>query len=86
MKTLIHFCDFENWPEFYIVDGNYSHLNDVLINSTDSPEHLQDEASNLLFDQETGCIKLTEVELSLLDIVYEGLPQDTIVIRIGFLP
>lgn len=84
LKTFIQFTDFENWPQYFLVDGDYSHLNDVLVNSADTPTELQDEAIDLLLDSETGVIKLTEEFLP--DIVYSGLPEDTIVIRIGFIP
>lgn len=38
--------------KFYVFDGDYRHLEGVFINSVESPQELQDELHDLLFDEE----------------------------------
>lgn len=55
MKTLVMHCDSSKpIPTFFILSGDFTHLDNVFINSTDSPKELQDVLSNLLYNSETG--------------------------------
>lgn len=44
----------EEQPQFFELEGDYTHLNDVYINNTASAENLKDELNKLVYDQETG--------------------------------
>lgn len=86
MQTLVEYDDFENWPRYFIVEGDWSKFDGVIINSTDSPEVLQEELCDLMIDDETGYIKL-ENEVSLEDIAFaNNISSDTLIIRVAFLP
>ena len=53
MKTLITYNDCQTDLQYCIIDGDYSHLRGVMINSGHNVE-LEKEASNLLFDNDSG--------------------------------
>ena len=82
MKTVLIYDQCGQEPiKFYVLEGNYSHLDGVYINEADSQEHLQDELSNLMYTEkgrvipmEHGCFPTHEVK--------NGAP----VIVAGFLP
>lgn len=50
MKTIIIYSDFQDLPKFFVVDGDYSHLNNVVVNNTNNAQ-LEDELIALLFDE-----------------------------------
>lgn len=52
MKTIIVFSNFEDLPYFYLLDGDYSHLNNVCVNTTKDNQELQDELDRLLINKE----------------------------------
>lgn len=39
MKTIIFWTDFENLTQFAIVEGDYRHLDETIINCTDDEKH-----------------------------------------------
>jgi hypothetical protein len=70
--------------EFYILKGDYRHLNKVMINSTRSKRKLQDELAKLMYaDGDGGGHALLKPEKEFpYDAVKKGYP----VIVAGFLP
>jgi len=55
MKTVLIFDQcYENPISFRVIDGDYSHLNDIYINHICSPQEKQDELFNLLYKNEEG--------------------------------
>jgi hypothetical protein len=59
MKTCFCYSDFEDLPTFFVLDGDYRHLNGTLINATapegtpeETYEKRQEELSDLLYDDE----------------------------------
>lgn len=58
MKTIVIWDECEANIKFFVLEGNYSHLNGVYINSVLSKEKHQDELSKLVYCQDTGEIKL----------------------------
>lgn len=52
MKTIIVYSNFEDLPYFYLIDGDYSHLNNVCINTMVCSRELQDELDLLLVGKE----------------------------------
>lgn len=57
MKTLIIYI--EEFPEYIVIEGDYSHLNGTMINHYQQDKNLQDEAINLLFEPNSGNRLLT---------------------------
>lgn len=66
---------------FFILDGDYSHLDDVIINSTED-EAKSEELSNLLFTKD-GKAKL---DLHCHKFPLDQITQDMKVINVGFAP
>lgn len=69
MKSLIIWSDFLSLPTLYLLDGNYSRYNGIVINAhnedytkeqLDVEEILQEELNTLLYDSE-GKLKLPEI-------------------------
>ncbi len=82
MNTIIIFSDFQNSPVFFVVDGDYSHLNEVYINeATDNPE-LQDELSDIT----EGLEALEDFPVGLFYQEYCESPESIKVITCGFIP
>jgi hypothetical protein len=82
MNTIIIFSDFQNSPVFFVVDGDYSHLNEVYINeATDNPE-LQDELSGLI----DGLEALEDFPVDLFYQEYRENSESIKVITCGFIP
>lgn len=59
MKTLIVWTDFEGLPELFLVDGDYRHLNNVIINAGRNIS-LEKELDVLMCSEE-GIPKLTAI-------------------------
>lgn len=51
MKTAIIFQEIPEDLFFFVVDGDYRHLNGVLINSTDSDAAKQERLSELIYNE-----------------------------------
>jgi hypothetical protein len=51
MKTIIIYETFTDPIKFYVIDGDYSHLNGVYSNG-DAEETAQDELNNLVFNED----------------------------------
>lgn len=82
MKTIMIYDEGCQAIEFFVLDGDYSHLNRVYINDWACNENLQDELSSMLYDSETGERILEGSELFPVHLV----EKDTIVIVTGFVP
>lgn len=67
--------------EFYVVDGDLTHLEGVFINSSEGKRKLQNELSNLMYDKK-GQPKLKPCKRFPYKTVKAGAP----VIVCGFLP
>jgi hypothetical protein len=50
MKTLVAYNDFENMARFFELEGDYSRLDDTIINDVLSPENLKEELYSLIYD------------------------------------
>lgn len=58
MKTILIFDQCGGAPiQFFVLKGDYSHLNKAYINSTDTAESLQDELTDLIYN-EAGEVKI----------------------------
>jgi len=70
--------------QFFVMDGDYSHLNDVYINAVGNPEDMtdQEELHNLVYN-ENG---YTKPDLMLDNFPCEAVANGAIVIVCGFLP
>ena len=53
MRTAVIFTDETLKVKFYILDGDYTKYDNIIINTNEN-EELEDELSNLLYDRETG--------------------------------
>ena len=54
MKTLVLYNDmWSNRPQFFLIDGDYSHLDGVYINSDSDKEKIK-ELTNILFTEGEG--------------------------------
>lgn len=51
MKTAMIY-DTQEVIEFFVFEGDYTHLDDVFINSTNSPEQLQQELLSLMYNKD----------------------------------
>ena len=51
-KTVIIFEEVPEHTLFFIIDGNYKHLNDIFINDVESPEEKQVELNKLVYNDE----------------------------------
>ncbi len=49
MKTLIIWSDFEELPELYVVDGDYRHLDEIVINICDQDPAKEKELTELMY-------------------------------------
>lgn len=56
MKTIFCYCEIGGWEfsKYFILDGDYSHLDNTIINHIEAPEDKQSELSGILFDQDSG--------------------------------
>jgi hypothetical protein len=81
-RTLFLYNEFEGLVKFFILEGNYSHLDDVLLNEAveDAEDiKLQDELNTILFESD-GKLKVT-----LLDKFPLG-ENFNHVVNVGFIP
>lgn len=92
-KTVIVFSNFQTLPTFHLVEGDYSHLNYVVINAGHEDEQymeqgdleaeklLEEELKNLLYDNDSkskySALDLDELREAMLN------PENT-VINCGF--
>ena len=90
MKTVLIFDQCEANVTFYVLDGDYAHLNRVYINQAvdgtkkvqRAAEKLQDELSNLIYHPKTGELLLQ----SLSELPVEDVIAGAQVIVAGMLP
>lgn len=80
MKTLFIYNSFDNMAEFFILDGDYSHLDDTIINEVGN-EDKANELNDLLFNKD-GYSRVT-MQDTLPD--YKTTPWDKVV-NVGFAP
>jgi len=50
MKTVVIYSNFEDLPKYFVVDGNYSHLDNIVVNNCTN-QKLEEELIRLLFDE-----------------------------------
>lgn len=50
MKTVVIYSNFEDLPKYFVVDGNYSHLDNIVVNNCTN-QKLEEELIGLLFDE-----------------------------------
>lgn len=82
MKTIMIFDNCGEVPiQFYVLRGNYMHLDGVYVNSTKCKQKLQDEITNLMYDAE-GNTKLKPYKRFPIKTACAGAP----IIVAGFLP
>jgi hypothetical protein len=89
-QTVIIYDQCEANLTFFVLDGDYRHLNNVYINQCvgktkkeqKAAEKLQDELNNLVYDQKTGATILPILTVFPIEAVQSG--ADVIVA--GFLP
>ncbi len=93
MKTIVIYDQLEADVQFIVLNGDYSHLNGVYINSIKegatkkeqkAHEKLQDELTNLIYEEDGGDLKVTLLEEFPIEYIHND--PDTIVIKAGFLP
>lgn len=85
MKTVIIYETFIDELKFIVADGDLSRFNKVLVNSVDTPENLQEEFVDILYDPKTG--DPTELLKSAVeDFPVEEVKNGAIVIVAGFIP
>lgn len=89
MKTVLIYDQLDSSLKFFVLDGDYSHLNGVYINqyiedkkAQKAAEAKQDELNDLMYVPETGEFKHTALDEFPTQAVREG----AIVIVAGFLP
>ena len=81
MKTVLIFDQCGEQPlQFFVVEGDYQHLDSVYINATDD-EALEDELNSLLYD-EAGKLKLKPIK----GFPYKAVKSGAKVIVVGFAP
>jgi len=71
--------------KFFVLDGDYSHLDKIYINEssdTEEEEQKQDELNALLFDPDNGQFKLLLIDSFPID----EINKDNIIITVGFYP
>lgn len=84
MKTVIIYdqCG-QDEIKFYVLDGDYTHLDGIYINNASQSEALQDELTNLFYDPDTGQELLTPEN----SFPYSAISRDhAMIIVAGFLP
>lgn len=89
-KTVIIYDQLDAVVKFFVLDGDYRHLNNVYINQCDgktkkeqkAADDLQDELCNLVYDPKTGEVLLPVFTKFPIEAVQNG--ADVIVA--GFLP
>jgi hypothetical protein len=54
MKTAFLFNEFDYGVSFFILDGDYTHLDGVYVNSVDCEEDASSELTNLMYDPVDG--------------------------------
>ena len=83
MKTYIIFQEYDDFPSYFIVEGNHRSLNEVIINSTEGIE--ADNLLSLIYNKEGEKI-LKEYTLSewIKSIRAEKYNHDFVVIQCGF--
>lgn len=82
MKTIVIWQDFQELPTFIVLEGNYSHLDGVVIGTVDDEEK-QEELASLLWDPDSGDIRVKYVD----NPPYHVLTEDGyIIIRAGLVP
>lgn len=82
MNTIIIFSDFQNSPVFFVVEGDYSHLNEVYINEASATPQLQDELNDVI----EGLEHSVDFPVSLFYSEYNENPESIKVITCGFIP
>jgi len=71
--------------KYFILNGNYSHLDKIYINEvsdTEEDELKQEELNELLFNSDTGDLKAILLD----DFPISEITSDTVVISVGFFP
>lgn len=57
MKTAIVYFEVPEYVRYFVVDGDYSHLHEVYVNSVNSDEKLQQELNDLVYGSD-GYVQL----------------------------
>lgn len=79
-KTALIYNQFAYGLTFHLLEGNYKHLDGILINSREE-EELQVELSNLIFDKEANFkYKVTPEEFE------QGVRDGAKIVICGFIP
>jgi hypothetical protein len=94
MKTLLIFTDFEGLAQFAVLDGDYSHLHETVINmcppegdDEEAWDKKCDELSALLYDPENGDSRVKfSHEFPTEDVRLGFYHGNLKVIQVGFLP
>lgn len=85
-KTVVMYCDTGYiFPKYFILDGDYSHLNNVIVNTepnTEEDSRLQDELSELLWDVNGNILVSMVDELPVKEIF--SCPDNICLIKVGF--
>jgi hypothetical protein len=82
MKTIVIYNDFENFPTFYVLNGDFTHLDGVVVGAVDVDQELEDMVADLS--------SYTEVHLEkfpmkfIQDEILQGV--EVAVIQCGFIP
>lgn len=58
MKTIVIWDEYDAEIKFFVLEGNYSHLDNVYINGLHSSERKQIELYNLVYDEDTDLPKI----------------------------
>lgn len=62
MKTIVIYDQLLEQPvKFFVLEGDYTHLDNVYINSANGDEALMDEVQNIVYDEDGRC-KITMLD------------------------
>jgi hypothetical protein len=81
-KTVIIWDEVGDQIRFFVADGDFSHLDGVYINDSDSDDELLDELKGLIYNDNYST-KLQPLDSFPQDVVRE---ENTVVIVAGFIP
>ena len=83
MKTIVIYSSMQDLPTFFILDGDFTHLNEVFVNETGVDPELEDMVCNINSYAEAVHLEQFPMEF-VKDQILQGV--EVAVIQCGFLP
>ena len=81
-KTAFVYFEVPEEVKYFLVAGDYRHLNGVYVNLVDTDKNKEQELVNLMFDEDTGKYRVTFVSI---DDITSEIREGAYFVEVGFI-